>query len=79
MNTRPAQYWKKKKMYDFWYFCTFAPRLNISLKKNTLTFDLDLPVAVFKAMVFAKKNMFQPEVFFSRIYKLVNTGFLEKM
>ena len=42
------------------YFCTYAPRcsrLNISLKKNTTTlkFDLDLPVAVFKAMVFAKK------------------------
>ena len=39
----------KHKWYRIGYFCTYAPRLNISLKKNTMTlkFDLDLPVAVF--------------------------------
>ena len=51
------------------YYCTYAPRcswLNISLKKNTTTlkFDLDLPVAVFKAMVFAKK-IFSNQKYFS--------------
>ena len=44
-----------------------------------MKFDLDLPVAVFKAMVFAKKYFPTGSIFF-QIYKLVNTGvFLEKM
>ena len=61
------------------YFCTYAPRcsrLNISLKKNTTTlkFDVDLTVAVFKAMLFAKK-IFTNRKYFFRIY---NTGFFLK-
>ena len=63
------------------YFCSYAPRLDISLKKDTTTlkFDLDLPVAVFKTMVFVKKYFPTGSIFF-RIYKFVNTGFfLEKI
>ena len=38
----------------FWYFCTIAPRLDISLNKNRMTFKFahDLPVGEFYAMVF---------------------------
>ena len=52
-------------------FCTYAPRLDISLKKNPTTFKFahDLPVAVFYAMVFAKKYFPTGSIFF-RIYKL---------
>ena len=60
------------------YFCTYAPRLDISLKKNATTFKFahDLPVAVFYAMVFANK-IFSKRKYFFRFYKLVNTPFLE--
>ena len=59
---------------------------DIELVDNFLVFvvilckiDLDLPVAVFKAMVFEKKYFPTGSIFF-QIYKLVNTGFfLEKM
>ena len=57
------------EIHQIGYFCTYAPRcsrLNISLKKNTTTlkFDLDLPVAVFEAMVFAKKIFSNRKYFF---------------
>ena len=57
--------------YTTRYFCSYAPRLDISLKKNTATlkFDLDLPVAEFQAMVFAKKYFRTGSIFF-RIYNL---------
>ena len=57
--------------YTTRYFCSYAPRLDISLKKNTATlkFDLDLPVAEFQAMVFAKKYFRTGSICF-RIYKL---------
>ena len=75
--------------YTTQYFCSYAPRLDISLKKNTATlkFDLDLPVAEFQAMVFAKKYFRTGSIFFSNlqtaviffqkknyIYKFVTSG-----
>ena len=59
--------------YTTRYFCSYAPRLDISLKKNTatLTFDLDLPVAEFQAMVFAKKYFRTGSIFFSNLQTAV--------
>ena len=59
--------------YTTWYFCSYAPRLDISLKKNTATlkFDLDLPVAEFQAMVFAKKILSNRKYFFSNLQTAV--------
>ena len=54
------------------YFCTYAPRLDISLKNNTTTFKYahDLPVAVFYAMVFANKIFSQRKYFFLEFINL---------
>ena len=56
-------------------FGTFAlaTRLDISLKKNTTTLkcDLDLPVAVLQAMVFAKKIFSNRKSFFSNLQTAV--------
>ena len=51
---------------------------NIPLKKNTTTFKFahGLPVAVFYAMVFAKK-VFQPAVFFSNLQTSKKIEYLE--
>ena len=59
--------------YTTRYFCSYAPRLDISLKKNTATlkFDLDLPVAEFQAMVFAKKNLSKRKYLFSNLQTAV--------
>ena len=51
------------------YFCTYAPRLDISLNKNTTTFKFahDLPVAVFYAVVFANKIFSKRKYFISNL------------
>ena len=58
-GTLSWKYWER-------YFCTYALRLDISLKKNTTTFKFahDLPVAVFYAMVFGKKYFPTGSIFF---------------
>ena len=51
------------------YFCTHAPRLDISLTKKSTTFKFvhDLPVAVFYAMVFANEIFSKRMYFFSNL------------
>ena len=84
VESKETRFWAFVPVIDAWisstmrsgpyttrYFCSYAPRLDISLKKNTATlkFDLDLPVAEFQATVFAKKYFRTGSIFF-RIYKL---------
>ena len=68
VGTVPGLFLGESKETRFWAFVPVidAPRLDISLKKNTATlkFDLDLPVAEFQAMVFAKKYFRTGSIFF---------------
>ena len=62
------------------YFCTYAPRLDNSLKKyhvTTFKFAHDLPVAVFYAMVFANKIFSKRKYFISNLQTCKYTLCLE--
>ena len=54
------------KVLDIGYFCTYAPRLDISLKKIPQPSNLHTTyLSRYPRRWYSRKNIFQPEVFFS--------------